>query len=81
MVIGREIALPVWLVDVLIGLAVFFLVICVELLIRGNLYCFTAVIVRIENYNGIVVGCFHLLQCVSLTLSINADYLVLSLCD
>ena len=45
LVIGREIALPVWLVDVLISLAVIFLVICVELLIIFNLYCFAAVIV------------------------------------
>lgn len=45
LVIGREIALPVWLVDVLISLSVVFLVICVELLIIFNLYCFAAVIV------------------------------------
>lgn len=38
---------PVWLVDVLISLAVIFLVIYVELLIIFNLYCFAAVIVRI----------------------------------
>ena len=45
LVIGREITLPDWLVYVLISLAVIFLVICVELLIIFNLYCFSAVIV------------------------------------
>ena len=75
LLVGRLLS-PFGLVDVLISLAVIFLVICVELLIIFNLYCFAAVIVRIENDNGIVVGRFHLFQCVSLTLGINAHYLV-----
>lgn len=45
LVIGREITLPVWLVDVLISLAVIFLVICVELLVRFNLHLFSYKIV------------------------------------
>ena len=45
LVIGREIALPVWLVDVLISLAVIFLVIDIEFLVRFNLYHFSSKIV------------------------------------
>lgn len=75
LLVGRLLS-PFGLVDVLISLAVLFLVIGVESLIIFCLYCFAAVIVRIENDNGIIVGRFHLFQCVSLTLGINADTLL-----
>ena len=76
MVIGREITLPVWLVDVLISLAVVFLIIDVESLVIFCLYCFSAEIVGIENDFTVVIGILYLLYSFILTLSINADYLV-----
>lgn len=71
-----EIALPVWLVDMLISLAVIFLVIDIEFLVRFNLYHFSCKIVRIENNIAVIVGILHRIYCFFLTLSINADYLV-----
>ena len=76
LVIGREIALPVWLVDVLISFPVVFLIIDVESLIIFGFYSFSAEMVGTENDFTIVIGILYLLYCLFLTLSINADYLV-----
>ena len=61
LVIGREIALPVWLVDVLINIStLLFFVVSIELLIRIKLYFFVYEIVGIENDDRIIVGFLHL---------------------
>ncbi len=75
MVIGREIALPVWLFDVLIS-SIVFLFIDIESLIIFCLYYFSAEIVTIENDFTIIIGILHLLYSLFLTLSINTHYLV-----
>lgn len=74
MVIGREITLPVWLVDVLISLAVVFLIIDVEFLVRFNLYHSSSK--NVWNNTEVIIGILHLLLCLFLTLSVNANYLV-----
>lgn len=77
LVIGREIALPVWLVDVLINVSsLLFFVVGIELLVRINLYFFVYEIVGIENNIAVIVGILCLLYCLFLTLSIYADNLV-----
>lgn len=77
LVIGREIALPVWLVDVLINIStLLFFVVSIELLVRIKLYFFVYEIVGIENDDRIIVGSLHLFKRIFLTLSINADNLV-----
>lgn len=77
MVIGREIALPVWLVDVLINISsLLFFVVSIKLLIRIKLYFFAYEIIRIKDDVAIIVGLLCLLYCLFLTLGINADYLV-----
>lgn len=73
LLVGRLLS-PFGLVDVLISLAVLFLVIGVESLIIFCIYCFFAEIVAIENDFTIVIGILHLLYSLFLILSINADY-------
>lgn len=72
---------PFGLVDVMISLAELFLVIGIEFLIIFYLYCSSAEIVVIENNIAIIIGIMHFLYSLFLTLSINTDYLVQSLCD
>lgn len=77
LVIGREIALPVWLVDVLINISsLLFFVVSIKLLIRIKLYFFVYKIAGIENDDRIIVGCLYLFKRIFLTLGIYADNLV-----
>ena len=77
MVIGREIALPIWLVDVLINIStLLFFVVSIELLIRIKLYFFVYEIAGIENDDRIIVGCLYLFKRIFLTIGVNADNLV-----
>ena len=72
MVIGREITLPVWLVDVLVRI----IIIRAELLVLFNLNYLTCEIFRVENNIAIIIGILHFLYGFILTLCINAHYIV-----
>lgn len=74
MVIGREIALPVWLVDVLEGVAIFIIDISPVILVVVELNLFTTVIVLvIDFYFAIVVSLVYFLQGFFFAFRINAD--------
>lgn len=79
LVIGREITLPVWLVDVLIISTILFILFIsrfVVLIVVFDFYFLAGEIVRVENNIAAVIGILHLLYSLFLALSINANYLV-----
>ena len=78
LLVGRLLS-PFGLVDVQISFAELFLVIDIEFLVRFSLYHSSSKIVW--NNIAVIIGILHLLLCLFLTLSVNTDYLVQSLCD